>query len=124
MSLPERDQELTEVMESSFIEFFNMIADDVHETAREKGWWNTHRDMAHLIALVHSELSEALEADRNHIDNDDKIPEYTGLEAEFADVIIRIMDLGVEHRLNIAKAIIAKMKHNETRPYRHGGKEY
>lgn len=37
---------------------------DVHHTATEKGWWDDPREFGTMIALVHSEASEALEAAR------------------------------------------------------------
>ena len=36
-----------------------------HSVAKSKGWWETERNDGELIALMHSELSEALEAMRN-----------------------------------------------------------
>ena len=37
---------------------------EAHAIAREKGWWDEPRTFGDLIALVHSELSEALEVYR------------------------------------------------------------
>jgi NTP pyrophosphatase (non-canonical NTP hydrolase) len=72
---------------------------------------------------MHSELSEALEAIRHGNPPDDKIPAFSGLEAELADVIIRIMDTAAHKQLRIGEAIIEKIRFNRTRPYRHGGKK-
>ena len=52
------------------------------------------------------------------------IPEFTGAEEEFADVVIRIMDAASVLDLDVVGAIIAKMKFNESRPYKHGGKVF
>jgi len=71
---------------------FNAVAQEVNHIAIDKGWWEGERNEGELIALMHSELSEALEAIRKGNPPDDKIPEFTGVEAELADVIIRIMD--------------------------------
>jgi NTP pyrophosphatase (non-canonical NTP hydrolase) len=53
---------------------------------------------------------------------DDHIPEFSGVEAELADVVIRIMDYAFARGLNIAGAIEAKAKYNESREMKHGGK--
>jgi NTP pyrophosphatase (non-canonical NTP hydrolase) len=109
---------------TTFIETFNTISDNVHETAKEKGWWETDRNDGELIALIHSELSEALEALRNNNPPDDKIPEFSGAEAELADVIIRIMDFTAARKYRIAEALVAKIEMNKTRSYKHGNKKF
>ena len=43
----------------------NELRDEAHNTARAKGWWDEERTFGDLIALCHSELSEALEEYRN-----------------------------------------------------------
>ena len=107
-----------------FIEAWNKKATEVHETAKAKGWWSTERNDGEIIALMHSELSEALEALRNGNGPDDHIPEFNGTEAEMADVVIRIMDYGKARGLRIAEAIEAKMAFNTKRSFKHGGKAF
>jgi hypothetical protein len=73
---------------------------------------------------MHSELSEALEAIRKGNPPDDKIPEFTGVEAELADVIIRIMDMVAAKGYRVGEAVVAKINYNKNRTYKHGGKNF
>lgn len=76
------------------------------------------------IALVHGELSEALEYYRKGNGQSDHIPEFTGVEEEFADVVIRLMNIAQRMGLRVPEAMIAKQAFNEARPYKHGGKKF
>jgi len=107
-----------------FIKNFDTVAEEINKTAKAKGWWDKERNDAEMICLMHSELSEALEALRHGNPPDDKIPEFTGVEAELADVIIRIMDYGYARGFDIAGAMLCKMAFNAKREYMHGGKEF
>lgn len=108
----------------SFPSEFDKIAVEVNQTAIEKGWCEDDRNEGELIALMHSELSEALEALRHGNPPDDKIPEFSGAEAELADVIIRIMDMAVAKGYRVGDAVVAKMEFNKSRSYKHGGKRF
>lgn len=127
-----------------------LLAADVHTLALSKGWYvdvdlsayrawvsgNCARQLdddqrqelaAYVlsrIALMHSELSEAVEEARH-----DKYRMYTGANGkpegvvvELADAVIRIMDACEALGLDLDEAIEAKHAYNATRPHRHGGR--
>ena len=83
-----------------------------------QGFWESD-NTGEKIALMHSELSEALEADRKNLDAE-HIPGFTGVEEELADVIIRILDFAGHHQLRLGEALSAKIAYNLTRPFKHG----
>lgn len=75
-----------------------MIVDACGEASDKGGWWHdpetgefVQRNKGELIALMHSELSEALESIRKGT-QDDKLPLYPGEVVELIDCIIRIAD--------------------------------
>ena len=104
------------------------IIEQAHQTAKDKGWWDEpHRDDLALIALMHSELSEAVECvrrDEKHLWIDEsKGGKPEGVAAEFADVILRIADCCAFYGIPLETALKLKLEYNKTRPHRHGGKK-
>ena len=79
--------------------------------ATEKGFYKKQREFGVWIALIHSELSEALEADRKG--------DSRGVAEELADVVIRVMGLCSILEIDLETAIKRKMKINNSRPYLH-----
>jgi NTP pyrophosphatase (non-canonical NTP hydrolase) len=89
------------------------------QQSKVSGFWAGPRNAGEAIALMHSELSEALEAVRSNAMSE-KIPGFSGLEEELADAIIRICDYAGGMGLYLPEAIEAKMAYNATRPKKHG----
>lgn len=83
-----------------------------HGNAVDKGFWDKPQPVAVYLALIHSEVSEALEADRKG--------DRENFAEEIADVFIRLGDLCGGLELDIETTIKAKMEKNRNRPKMHG----
>ena len=86
----------------------------IHDNAVKHGWWDTQRPIPELLCLVHSEVSEALEAYR--------IGNRPNFEEELADIIIRVLDMAEGLAIDLEDAILKKHAVNIKRSYRHGNK--
>lgn len=113
--------QLRPVLTEQSISAFQKWAADQAETM---GWNTRPIPFPEMAALVHSEITEALESYRNHEDllwyGPDGKPE--GIAAEFADAVIRIMHYAELLGFNLENVVREKLQYNATRGYRHGNK--
>lgn len=94
----------------------------LHETAIEKGFWDNPKNFdvfGNKLALVHSEVTEVLEAIRKNKGSEEIVE-------EMVDILIRTLDLYasmrnggfVDHSLD--EILFKKMEKNKARPKLHG----
>lgn len=103
------------------------LIDESHGTAVEKGWWdNPDRSFGEIVALFHTEVSEAFEEYRAGHALDEiyygESGKPEGVPIELADLLIRIADFAGHYGVPLEDALRLKLAYNRTRPYRHGGK--
>lgn len=107
------------------VEAISDLQESVYQQNLAAGWWtdlNTGKvkekgnitEILAKLALVHSEVSEALEGARKGL-MDDKLPNRPMIEVELADAIIRILDLCGHEGLDLAGAIQDKLLYNAHR---------
>jgi hypothetical protein len=106
-------------MQPNVLQSFQQLVAECYFQSAEGGWWpedvvNNPLVVPAKLALVHSELSEALEGHRKDLD-DDHLPEFKAITVELADAVIRICDLAGALKLPLADAIAKKLQYNRTR---------
>jgi NTP pyrophosphatase (non-canonical NTP hydrolase) len=87
----------------------NELCQEAFAIAASKGWNDKPIETGTMLALIHSEVSEALEADRKG--------DRENFAEELADVCIRVFDLSGSMGINLEKAILDKMERNKGRSY-------
>ncbi len=126
----------------------NELSKEVHTNNKAKGFYDDSKNIGEMLALIHSEVSEALEADRKDkycdlynenwtidgktlkedlsIEDDSqfitifKMSCKDTFEDELADIMIRVMDLAAFKDVDLETHIKAKMRYNSLRPHKHG----
>lgn len=95
---------------------------EINEINRANGWavvkpeeWSDPYKIPGILALVHSEVSEALEAFRKD--------DMANFGEEMADVLIRVLDCSHGLGIDLGAEVLAKIEKNRHRGHRHGGKK-
>lgn len=134
------DEEELSISESTML---NDLAKEIHDNAKAHGWYDDKRSFGEIVALCHSELSDALEEYRNGKPMAYYYPEtpckcnlnayatdldkwhgekLEGIATEMIDCLIRILDWCGSEGIDVDKLVRMKHEYNKSRPYKHGGK--
>ena len=88
------------------------LADAIADWRKRKGFATSRENVNDKLLLLHSEISEAVEALRK--DDEQNFAE------ELADVLMRLLDITSSLDIDISREVYAKMIANEARPIKHG----
>lgn len=102
----------------SFTNEINEFSRFCHQRAVDAGWYSDPatgkripRNIPEMLALIHSEISEALEGCRKNL-QDDHLPHRSMIAVELADAMIRIGDLAGYLNCDLGGAIDEKLEYN------------
>lgn len=132
-----------EITYDPFEQALNILSKKANDNALAKGFGRAAEDLPKALMLIVSELSEALEADREgkwaakvesgdmhalHNLNDEEYAAWfktnvkDTVQDELADAIIRLFNVAGDLGLDLDFHVRAKMRYNSTRPFKHGKK--
>lgn len=107
------------------VETINGMAHEAFDNSEAHGFHDgALPNFPELIALIHSEASEALEDDRagNMELTFGPNGKPLGVGQELADIVIRVGHTAVRMGIDLQAMVRIKQAYNRTRPYKHGKK--